>query len=86
MFILTDFHVPEALAVEFVTHSIEKSCKKLSFKKRKIKEAMIDYALEDTANSLVTNSKEFESLFLNSLSLFFLIFINLLAKNAETDL
>lgn len=37
--------------------SLEKRCKKLSFKKRKTKGAVVDDALEDTASSPVTSPK-----------------------------
>ncbi|CBI23945.3 hypothetical protein VitviT2T_029801 [Vitis vinifera] len=40
--------------------SLEKRCKKLSFKKRKTKGAVVDDALEDTASSPVTSPKVFD--------------------------
>lgn len=51
-----------------VLSSLEKSCKKLSFKKRKsTKKALVDDSLEDTASSPVTSPKvclhEFSSIF-----------------------
>ena len=39
--------------------SLEKTCKKLSFKKRKTKGAVVDDALEDTASSPVSSPKVF---------------------------